>query len=156
MTADRKAHQKTHDELTHLKIWMQHHYEDEADLELEILRRVHGDVDRLEVHHENRCRHPGNEDEYRCMREKLAEEQNKGRGAQGTFNQERETRDQCRESESREWQKYAREREEQIDFQQSEPYPSPISEPDPPNSTRALITRWCQTQDQSISRGLQE
>ena len=89
-------------------------------------------MDRLEVHHENRCHHPGNEDEYRRMREKLAEEQNKGRGAQGTFNQERATRDQRRESESRERQKYAREREEQIDFEQSEPYPLLISEPDPP------------------------
>ena len=35
--ADRKAHQKTHDELTALKTWMQHHYQEEADLELEIL-----------------------------------------------------------------------------------------------------------------------
>ena len=86
MTADQKAHQKTHDELLHLKIWMQHCYEDEADLELEILRRVHGDVDRLEVYCENRRHHPGNEDEYHHMREKLAEEQNKGRGAQGAFN----------------------------------------------------------------------
>ena len=58
------------------------------------------------------------------------EEQNKGRGAQGAFNQERETRDQCQESESLERQQYAREREEQIEFQQSEPYPS--SEPDSP------------------------
>ena len=132
VTADRKAHQKTHDKLTHMKIWMQHRYEDEADLELEILRQVHGDVDRLEVHRENRCRHPGNEDEYRRVRQKLEEEQNKGRGAQGTSDQERATRDQHRESESRKWQKYAREREEQIDFEQSEPYPLPISEPDPP------------------------
>ena len=38
VTADRKAHQKTHDELTALKTWMQHRYEEEADLELEILR----------------------------------------------------------------------------------------------------------------------
>ena len=80
----------------------------------------------------NRHRHPGNEDEYHHMREKLAEEQNKGRGAQGAFNQERATCDQRQESESRERQKYAREREEQIDFEQSEPYPLPISEPDPP------------------------
>ena len=130
VTADQKAHQKTHDELTHLK--MHHHYEDEADLELEILRRVRGDVDRLEVHRENRHHHRGNEDEYHHMREKLAEEQNKGRGTQGAFNQERATCDQRRESESCKWQKYARKREEQIDFQQSEPYPSPISEPDPP------------------------
>ena len=89
-------------------------------------------MDRLTVHRENRRRHLGNEDEYRRMRQKLAEEQNKGRGAQGAFNQERETHDQCRESESHERQQYAREREEQIEFQQSEPYPSPISEPDPP------------------------
>ena len=89
-------------------------------------------MDRLTVHQENRCRHPGNEDEYHCMRQKLAEEQNKGRGAQGAFNQKRETRDQRWESESHERQQYAREREEQIEFQQSEPYPSPISEPDPP------------------------
>ena len=128
VTADRKAHQKMHDELTALKIWMQHRYQEEADLELEILRRIRGDVDRLTVHLENRCCHPGNEDEYH-MRQKLAEEQTKGRGAQGTSNQER---DQRRESESREQQQYAREREEQIEFQQSEPYLSPMSEPDPP------------------------
>ena len=132
VTADRKAHQKTHDELTHMKIWMQHRYEDEADLELEILRRVRGDVDRLEVHRENRRRHPGNKDEYRHVRQKLEEEQNKGRGAQGAYDQERATRDQRRESESRKRQKYTREREEQIDFEQSEPYLLPISEPDPP------------------------
>ena len=132
MTADWKAHQKTNDELTHMKIWMQHRYEDEADLELEILRRVCGDVDKLEVHRENRRRHPGNEDEYCRVRQKLQEEQNKGRGAQGTSDQERVTRDQRRESESHEQQKYAREREEQIDFEQLEPYPLPISEPDPP------------------------
>ena len=128
--ADRKAHQKTHDELTTLKTWMQHRYEEEADLELEILTRIRGDVDRLTVHRENRRRHLGNEDEYRRLRQKLAEEQNQGRGAQGAFNQERETRDQRRESESLERQQYAREREEQIKFQQSEPYPS--SEPDSP------------------------
>ena len=87
-------------------------------------------MDRLTVHRENRRRHPGNEDEYRRLRQKLAEEQNKGRGAQGTFNQERETRDQRRESELLERQQYAREREEQIEFQQSESYPS--SEPDSP------------------------
>ena len=98
VTADRKAHQKTHDELTALKIWMQHCYQEEADLKLEILRRILGDVDRLTVHRENRHRHLGNEDEYH-MRQKLAEEQTKGRGAQGTSNQER---DQRRESESRE------------------------------------------------------
>ena len=132
VTADRKAHQKTHDELTALKTWMQHHCEKEAHLELEILRRIRGDVDRLTVHQENRHRHLGNEDEYCRMKQKLAEEQNKGRGAQGVFNQKRETRNQRRESESHKWQQYAREREEQIEFQQSEPYPSPISEPDPP------------------------
>ena len=80
MTADRKAHQKTQDELTHMKNWMQHHYEDEADLELEVLRRVRGDVDRLEVYRENRRRHPGNEDEYHRFRQKMEEEQNRGRG----------------------------------------------------------------------------
>ena len=64
----------------------------------------------------------------------MAEEQNKGRGTQGAFNQERETRDQRRESESLEWQQYAREREEQIEFQQSEPYPS--SEPDSPTQPK--------------------
>ena len=64
------------------------------------------------------------------MRQKVAEEQNKGRNTTGAFIQERETR---RESESCERQRYAREREEQIAFQQSEPYPSPpMSEPDPP------------------------
>ena len=36
VTADRKAHQKMHDELTALKNWMQHRYQEEADLELEI------------------------------------------------------------------------------------------------------------------------
>ena len=40
VTADRKAHQKTHDELTALKNWMQRHYQEEADLELEILQRI--------------------------------------------------------------------------------------------------------------------
>ena len=97
--ADRKAHQKTHDELTTLKIWMQHRYQEEDDLELEILQRICGDVDRLTVHWENSRHHPGNEDEYHLMRQKLAEEQTKGRGAQGASNQER---DQRRESESRE------------------------------------------------------
>ena len=38
VTADRKAHQKTQDKLTHMKNWMQCCYEDEADLELEVLR----------------------------------------------------------------------------------------------------------------------
>ena len=132
VTADRKAHQKTHDELTALKKWMQRRYQEEADLELEILQRIRSDVDRLMVHREDRCRHPGNKEEYRLMRQKLAEEQNKGRGTQGALNQERETRDQRRVSESCERQQYAREREEQIVFEQSEPYPSPMSEPDPP------------------------
>ena len=130
VTADRKAHQKTHDELTTLKTWMQHRYKEEADLELEILTRICSDVDRLMVHWENRCHHPGNEDEYCRLRQKLAEEQIQGRGTQGAFNQERETRDQRRESELLERQQYAREREEQIEFQQSEPYLS--SEPDSP------------------------
>ena len=31
----------------------------------------------------------------------MSEEQNKGRGARGAFDQERETRNQCQESESR-------------------------------------------------------
>ena len=101
-------------------------------MELQILQRIRGDVDRLMVHREDRRRHPGNEEEYRLMRQKLVEEQNKGRGAQGALNQERETRNQRRVSESRERQQYAREREEQIAFEQSEPYPSPMSEPDPP------------------------
>ena len=39
VTADRKAHQKMHDELTSLKRWMQRRYEEEADLEWEILQR---------------------------------------------------------------------------------------------------------------------
>ena len=68
VTADRKAHQKTHDELTALKNWMQHRYQEEADLELEILQRIRGDVDRLLVHREDRCHHPGNEEEYHRMR----------------------------------------------------------------------------------------
>ena len=99
--ADRKAHQKTHDELSALKMWMQRRYEEEADLELEILQRIRGDVDRLMVHREDRHRHPGNEEEYCLMRQKLVGEQ-KGRGTQGTLNQERETHDQRRVSESRE------------------------------------------------------
>ena len=36
VTADRKAHQKTQDELTHIKNWMQHRYEDKANLEFEV------------------------------------------------------------------------------------------------------------------------
>ena len=62
----------------------------------------------------------------------MLEEQNKGRGAIGTFDQERETHDKRRESESQEQQEYAREREEEIEYQQSEAYPSPMSEFDPP------------------------
>ena len=94
VTAARKAHQKTHDELTALKNWMQHRYQEEADLELEILQRIWGDVDRLLVHRQDRRRHPGNEEEYHRMRRKMSAEQNKGRDAIGTFDQERETRDQ--------------------------------------------------------------
>ena len=99
--ADRKAHQKTHDELTALKLWMQRRYQEEADLELQILQRIRGDVDRLEVHRENRRCHPGNEEEFHRERQKVAEEQDKGRGAPGAFTQERDAR---RESESREQQ----------------------------------------------------
>ena len=136
VTADRRAHQKTKDELTHMKNWMQRHYEEEADLEFDVLRQVHGNVNRLEVRREDRRRHPGSEDEYCHFRQKMEEEQNKGRGTQTAFKQalvhERATRDQRRESESCERQRYAREREEQIDFEQSEPYLMPMSEPDPP------------------------
>ena len=132
VTADRKAHQKTHDELTALKNWMQRRYQEEADLELEILQRIQGDVDRLLVHRQDRRRHPGNEKEYHRVRRGMLEEQNKGRGAIGAFDQERETRDKRRESESRERQEYTREREEEIEYQQSEAYPLPMSEFDPP------------------------
>ena len=131
VTADRKAHQRTNDELTALKFWMQCRYQEEADLELEILQRIQGDVDRLVVYREDRRRHPGNEEEYRRMRQELSEEQNK-KGAQGTSDQEQVTCDQCRDSESWERQEYAREREEAIEVQQSKPYPSPMSESDPP------------------------
>ena len=131
VTVDRKAHQKTHDELTALKNWLQRRYQEEADLELEILQRIWGDVDRLLVHRQDRHRHPGNE-EYHRVRQKMLEEQNKGRGAIGAFNQEWETHDKCQESESRERQEYTREREEEIEYQQLEPYPSPMSESDPP------------------------
>ena len=157
VTADRKAHQKTHDKLTALKNWMQHRYQEEADLELEILQRIRGDVDRLLVHREDRRRHPGNEEEYHRMRRKMSEEQNKGRGAKGAFDQERETRNQHRESESREQQQYAREREEEIEFQQSEPYPAPMSEPDPP--TRPVSPSQeggMKSQDESVHVGVQE
>ena len=104
---------------------------------MKCIRRVCGDVDRLEVHRKNKRCHPGNEDEYRHFRQKMDEEQNRGRGQQQTtFEQalvhERATRDQRRELESHERQRYAREREEQIDFEQSEPYPMPMSELDPP------------------------
>ena len=68
VTADRKAHQKMHDKLTTLKNWMQRRYQEEADLELEILQRIRGDVDRLLVHREDRHRHLGNEEEYHRMR----------------------------------------------------------------------------------------
>ena len=68
VTVDRQAHQKMHDELTTLKNWMQRHYQEEADLELEILQRIQGDVDRLLVHRQDRCRHPGNEKEYHRVR----------------------------------------------------------------------------------------
>ena len=131
VTADRKAHQKMHDELTALKNWMQRRYQEEADLELEILQRIRGDVDRLLVHRKDRCRHPGNEKEYHRVRQEMLEEQNKERGAIGTSDHERETHDRRQESESRERQEYAREREE-IEYQQSEAYPSPMPEFDPP------------------------
>ena len=131
VTADRKAHQRTNDELTALKFWMQCRYQEEADLELEILQRIRGDVDRLVVHREDRCHHPGNEEEYRRMRQELSGDQNK-KGAQGASDQERVTRNQRRDSESQEQQEYARDREEAIEVQQSEPYPSPMSESDPP------------------------
>ena len=132
VTVDRKAHQKTHDELTALKNWMQRRYQEEADLELEILQRIRDDVDRLLVHRQDRCRHLGNEKEYHRVKWGRLEEENKGRGAMGAFDQERETRDRCWESESWERQEYAREREEEIEYQQSEAYPSPMSESDPP------------------------
>ena len=38
ITADRRAHQKTHNDLMHKKGWMQHRYEDEADLEFEVIK----------------------------------------------------------------------------------------------------------------------
>ena len=66
------------------------------------------------------------------------EEQKRTRGEpQTTFEQalanqhERATRDQHHESESCEHQQYAREREKQIDYEQSEPYPMPMSELSP-------------------------
>ena len=85
-----------------------------------------------------RRRHPGNEDEYLHFRQKSDEEKRARGKPQTAFEQalanqcEQATRDQCRESESREHQQCAREREEQIDFEQSEPYPMPMLELDPP------------------------
>ena len=70
ITADRRVHQKTHDDLMHKKGWMQRRYEDEADLKFEVIKRVCGDVDRLEVHRENKRRHLGNEDKYHHFRTK--------------------------------------------------------------------------------------
>ena len=117
---------------------MQCRYEDEADLEFEVIKRVRGDVDRVEVHRGERHRHLGNEDEYLRFRQKGDEEKRARGKPQTAFEQalanqcKRATRDQRRESESCERQQYAREREEQIDFEQSEPYPMPMLEPDPP------------------------
>ena len=117
---------------------MQRRYEDEADQEFEVIKRVRGDVDRVEVHRGERRRHLGNEDEYLRFRQKSDEEKRARGEPQTAFEQalanqrERATRDQRHESESRECQRYAREQEEQIDFEQSEPYPMPMSEPDPP------------------------
>ena len=65
-------------------------------------------------------------------------EQQKGRGAIGTSDHERETRDRRRESESREQQEYAREREEEIENQQSEVYPLLMPEFDPPTQPASL------------------
>ena len=62
--ADRRAHQQTHNDLLQKKGWMQCRYEDEADLEFEVIKRVRGNINRVEVHHGERHRHPGNEDEY--------------------------------------------------------------------------------------------
>ena len=137
ITADRKVHQRTHGDLVHKKGWMQPHYEDEGDLEFEVVKRLRGDVDRLEFHREDRHHHPGNEDEYRHFRQKMDKENRAAGQPQTAFEQalvqqrERATHDQRRESESREHQRYAQEREEQIDFEQSEPYPMPMSEADP-------------------------
>ena len=100
VTADRKAHQKMHDEFTALKNWMQRRYQEEADLELEILQRIQGDVDRLLVHREDRCRHLGNEKEYHRVGQEMLEEQNNERGAIGASDHKHETRDRCQESES--------------------------------------------------------
>ena len=115
VTADCRAHQRTHDDLMHKKNWMQHRYEDEADLEFEVIKQVCGDVNRLEVHRENKRHHLGNEDECRYFGQKMNEE-NRARGQPQTafeqaLAQERATRDQRQESESREHQRYARERE---------------------------------------------
>ena len=137
MTADRKTHQKTHDELTALKNWMQHHYQEEANLELEILQRVRGDVDRLLVYRKDRRRHPGNEKEYHRERQ-MSEQQNRNRGAIGASDHESETRDKRRESESQERQEYTREREEELENQQSGDYSLPMPEFDPPTQLASL------------------
>ena len=137
ITANHRAHQQTHDDLLQKKGWMQNRYEDEADLEFAVIKWVHSDVDRVKVHRGERRRHPGNEDEYLRFRQKT-EDQKRARGEpQTAFEQalvsqrERAIHDQRRELESRECQQYAREREEQIDYEQSEPYPMPMSEPSP-------------------------
>ena len=68
----------------------------------------------------------------------MLEEQNKERGTIGASNHECETCDRCRESESRERQEYAREREEEIEYQQLEDYPLPMPEFDPPTRPASL------------------
>ena len=68
ITLDCKCHQKTHDKLCDLKLWMQDRYMDEADMEFDILRRLRGDIDRVHVNRSDRNRHPGNEGEYRRQR----------------------------------------------------------------------------------------
>ena len=62
---------------------MQRCYEDEADLEFEVIKRVHGDVDRVKVHCGERRRHPANEDEYLRFRQKN-EDQKRARGESQT------------------------------------------------------------------------
>ena len=137
ITANHRVHERTHDDLVCKKGWMQHRYEDEADLEFEVVKRLCSNVDRLEFHREDRHRHPGNDDEYHCFQQKMDEENKVAGQPQTAFAQalvqqrERATHDQRRESESWEHQRYAQEREEQIDFEQSEPYPMPMSEADP-------------------------
>ena len=76
--ADRRVHERTHDDLVHKKGWMQCRYEDEADLEFEVIKRLRGDVDRFEFHCKDRRRHPGNDDEYRHFRQKMDEEKAAG------------------------------------------------------------------------------